>query len=213
MSTPTLLIDLHYLPCLEYFACLLPYDTIRLEAHETYQKQTYRNRCYVLASQQVDRLTVPVIKGNSKIPYRALKLDDCQAWAPLHWRAICTAYSKAPFFTYLADYFHAVLFQRHVYLFDLNLKLLQTCLQLLQLEKKLELSTHYEKVPAGHVVDARATILPGNRLGHSSYYQPTQYQQVFGSLFHPNLSILDLLFCKGHEACTILQAAARGETS
>ncbi len=202
MYTPTLLIDLHYLPSLAYFACLFPYSTIRLEAQESYQKQTYRNRCHILTSQKVDRLTVPVRKGSSKILYRSIKIDYSQPWEDLHWRALCTAYRKAPYFKYFADYFHVVFLRRYTYLFDLNLALLRTCLQLLQLEKKIELSEDYEKEPVGHAVDARYSIR--TRLDQSDYYHPIQYKQVFGKEFYSNLSIIDLLFCKGHEALTIL---------
>ena len=205
LATPALLLDLHYLPSIAYFSCLLPYATIRLEAHEHYQKQTYRNRCYILTSQQVDRLTVPVRKTSSKTPYRTLAIDYRQPWPDWHWRALCTAYSKAPYFEYLAAPFHAVLFERYTYLFDLNLALLKTCLRLLQLEKHLELSSYYEKVPPSRFVDARGSIHPRYRLSPSPYYQPIPYPQIFGHEFHPNLSILDLLFCEGPHARAILQ--------
>jgi len=213
VSTSTLLIDLHYLPNLEYFACLFPHNTIRLEAQESYQKQTYRNRCYVLTSQKVDRLTVPVCKSSSKLPYKIMGIDHSQPWEDLHWRALCTAYGKAPYFKYFAEYFHAVFLRRYIYLFDLNLTLLQTCLQLLQLDKKIELSENYEKELVGHSVDARHSIRPHTRLNPSNYHQPVQYQQVFGKVFHPNLSIIDLLFCEGHNACTILQQATARQVS
>jgi hypothetical protein len=203
----TLLIDLHYLPSLEYFACLLPYDKIWIEAQESYQKQTYRNRCYILTSQKVDCLTVPVHQSSRKIPYRIKEIDYCQPWEELHWRALCTAYGKAPYFKYFAEYFRAIFLRRYTRLFDLNLALLQTCLQLLQLEKKIELSEHYEKEVAGYSADTRYSILPRNRLGNSTYCHTVSYQQVFGKAFHPNLSIIDLLFCQGHDAYTILQQA------
>lgn len=205
VSTSALLIDLHYLPSLEYFSCLFPYHTIRLEAQESYHKQTYRNRCYVLTSQKVDRLTVPVCKSSSKLPYKIVEIDYSKPWQDVHWRALCTAYSKAPYFKYFAEYFHAVFLKRYIYLFDLNLALLKTSLQLLQLEKKIELSKHYEKKLVGHLVDARYSVHPKTRSDPSNYYHPVHYQQVFGKVFHPNLSIIDLLFCKGHEALAILQ--------
>jgi WbqC-like protein family len=207
VSNATILIDLHYLPSLEYFSCLFPYHTIRLEAQESYQKQTYRNRCYVLTSQQVDRLTVPVCQGSSRLPYKIMQIDYGQPWENLHWRALCTAYSKAPYFKYFAEYFRVVFLRRYTYLFDLNLALLNTCLQLLQLDKKIEISEYYAKELAGHVVDARYSIQPKTRLDQSNYYRPVQYQQVFGTVFHPNLSIIDLLFCEGDNAYTILQQA------
>ncbi|MEL6607002.1 MAG: WbqC family protein [Bacteroidota bacterium] len=209
MPTPVLLIDLHYLPSVAYFSCLLPYETIRLEAHEHYQKQTYRNRCYILTSQQVDRLTVPVRHTSGiKVPYRRLEIDYSQPWVDKHWRALCTAYSKAPYFEYFAASFHAVLSERYPYLFELNMALLQTCLTLLQMEKRLGLSTHYEKAPGAEVVDARGYIHPSDRLEIGPYFQPIPYPQVFGNEFHPNLSVLDLLFCEGPNARTILQKNA-----
>jgi hypothetical protein len=205
-----LLIDLHYLPSLEYFSRLLPHDIIQVEAQESYQKQTYRNRCYILTSQKVDRLTVPVHKGNSKFPYRTIKIDYSQPWRDLHWRTLCTAYSNAPYFEYFSESFRTIFLRRYTYLFDLNLALLQTCLELLQLEKKIILSEHYEKNPAGHLVDARYSVFPRNRLGKSIYCHPVQYPQVFSKIFHPNLSIIDLLFCEGQNAYTILRQATVG---
>ena len=207
VSPSTLLVDLHYLPSLEYFACLFPYDTIQIEAWESYQKQTYRNRCYILTSQKVDCLTVPVRQSGKKTPYRTKEIDYCQPWEELHWRAICAAYGRAPYFKYFSEYFRTVLLRRYTYLFDLNLALLQTCLQLLQLEKKIELSEHAEKRVAEYALDARHSILPRNRLVHSAYCHTVQYQQVFGKTFQPNLSIIDLLFCQGHDAYITLQQA------
>lgn len=208
-TIPALLIDLHYLPSIAYFACLQPYETIWLEAHEHYQKQTYRNRCYTLTSQGVDRLTVPVRHSSGiKTPYRRLEIDYSQPWVDKHWRALCTAYNKAPYFEYFAASFHDVLLARPAYLFDLNLLLLQTCCTLLQVEKKFELSTNYEKTPGAQIVDARGEIHPRHRLEANSYFQPIPYPQVFGSEFHSNLSILDLLFCEGPNARAILQHSA-----
>ncbi len=58
-----LLIELHYLPCIQYFTHLLEYEKVVLEADEHYPKQTYRNRCRVLTAQKVMTLSVPVAKG------------------------------------------------------------------------------------------------------------------------------------------------------
>ncbi|MCU0318132.1 MAG: WbqC family protein [Amoebophilaceae bacterium] len=211
MPLSTLLIDLHYLPSLEYFACLFPHHTIQIETQEFYQKQTYRNRCYILTSQKVDCLTVPVRQSGKKTPYRTKEIDYCQPWEELHWRAICAAYGKAPYFKYFSEYFRTVLLRRYTYLFDLNLALLQTCLQLLQLEKKIELSKHDEIGVAKYTADARHSILPRNRLSHRTYCHTVWYQQVFGKTFQPNLSIIDLLFCQGHNAYTILQQATAND--
>ena len=198
-----LLIDLHYLPCIAYFACLLSYNTVYIEAHENYQKQTYRNRCYILGSQQVDRLSVPVVQGNKKQLYTALQIDYSQPWIAHHWRSICTAYGKAPYFEYLATYFQEVFAQRHAHLFSLNWHMLQVCLKILGIQKNIKLTDQYIANP-DNLIDARSVMSPGNRLTQPTYYQPFVYQQVFGTLFNPNLSILDLLFCEGSNAYHIL---------
>jgi len=200
----TLLIDLHYFPCLEYFACLLPYKTIYIEAQENYQKQTYCNRSYLLGSQKVERLTVPVIQGHKKTLYPRLKIDYSQPWIEQHWKTICTAYGKAPYFEYLSVYFQEVFAQHYTHLFALNRRILEVCLQILGVPKEIKLTDAYITKPAHNVVDARGIIKPTNRLSHPIYYKPFSYQQVFGTLFVPNLSILDLLFCRGQNAYSIL---------
>ncbi len=90
MEKDTLLIDLHYLPCVAYFTRVLRYDNVALVIHEKYQKQSYSNRCYILGSQKVDRLTVPVIGGKKQVPYSSIKIDYQQKWGQTHWRTICT---------------------------------------------------------------------------------------------------------------------------
>ena len=62
-----MIIDLQYLPSLEYFCALLKHDEIVIEAHEHFEKQSYRNRCRILTTNKVDVLTVPVKNGNSKV--------------------------------------------------------------------------------------------------------------------------------------------------
>ena len=203
---PTLLTDLHYLPSIAYFVHLLPYATIRLEAWSTYQKQCYNNRCYILTSQAVHSLTIPMRQSSKKKAYHTAEIDHGQSWKRKHWRSLCTAYGKAPYFTYFADYFYEEFQRRSTYLFDFNLALLRVCLRLLQLDKKIELSVVYGQHPAHHVVDARNCIKPHNRLTKYEDYTAFPYPQVFGHTFHPNLSIVDLLFCTGPEAINILQA-------
>ena len=206
-STPgeSIWIDLHYLPCITYFRYLLPYRIIKFSTQALYKKQTYHNRCYILTSQGVTRLTVPVRKGASKLPYSKIEINQDQPWTQLHWRTLCTAYRKAPYFDYFADYFHKVLSKEYTYLFDLNLALFQTCLQLLQLEKRIELIEADENAMNTRVVDERYNIHPRNRLSQSNVQQATPYLQVFGTTFHANLSIIDLLFCQGQTAIAILR--------
>lgn len=202
--------DLHYLPAFAYFVRLLPYSTIRLDPYALYQRQTYYNRCHVLTSQGVSRLTVPVHHSRQKLPYNSVKITYGEKWVQSHWRTLHTAYGKAPYFHYFSAHFHAIFAQGHTYLFDLNLALLKTCLELLQLEKTIEIASEHEKTPNNQVqvVDARYSA--------RSWQQDdcvVSYPQVFGPILQPNLSIIDLLFCTGREAFSFLQYAQKSKTN
>ncbi|GAB3258328.1 WbqC family protein [Larkinella harenae] len=198
-------IELHYLPSLTYFTALLPFDTVWLEAAEHYGKQSYRNRCYVLTANGIDRLTVPVRNGTHKQLIREVQIDDRQAWRDRQWRCLVTAYSKAPFFEYYADELESVLRRKWDYLFDLNLELLTLCLKWLGWQKNLVLTESFDKQAGTGILDAHSKIDGREALQNGRFYHPVAYQQNFGSVFVPDLSILDLIFCQGTAASDLLR--------
>jgi len=206
LEKDTLLIDLHYLPSLTYFTKVLAYTKIALVMYGQYQKQSYSNRCYILGAQKVDRLTVPVIGGKKQVPYSMIKIDNQQKWAQTHWRTIKTNYGKAPYFEYMETYFQSIFWTHYTYLYELSLTLFTLCLDLLQLKKTVTLQTSsmYSEVEGVHAIH---DINPKKQHSISKIYQPVAYQQVFGTEFIGNLSIIDLLFCKGPEACKVLEAS------
>lgn len=198
-------LDLQYLPSLEYFAALLKYDYIYLEANEHYQKQSYRNRCYIRAANKVDMLSVPVLDGRRKVLIRDIRIDYKQSWLKDHWRAITSAYGKTFYFEHYAPYFEQVLFKKHTFLFDLNWELLTNCLNLLQIRNKIKSTSSYLKELDLNCLDLRSAIHPKKNYLNNKIYRPLPYVQNFGSEFVPNLSIVDLLFCKGIEARQYLE--------
>ena len=197
-----MVIDLQYLPSLEYFCALLKNDTIVIEAHEYFEKQSYRNRCKILTTNKIDVLTVPVKNGNTKVLIKDLRIDYHQDWTRRHWGAIHSAYGKSPFFEFYADYFKKILDKKPDFLFDFNLDLLTICLKLLRLEKTIIFTEKYEKDVEN---DFRGQIHPKKVYQENQLYQPVKYRQNFGNEFEPNLSILDLLFCQGNQSLKILQ--------
>lgn len=195
-----LLIELHYLPCLDYITGIGQFDQVRLEAHEHYQKQSYRNRCYVLTANKVDVLTVPVQQGTHHLAIRDLRIDNSQPWQLHHWRCLQAAYGKAPFYEYYAPEFEPVYRKGWSFLFDLTVELLTICLKLARITTPIHLTEWYDKKPLSGLFDARSRINPRNDQNSYVFYQPTPYQQNFGPDFVPNLSIIDLLFCQGPQA-------------
>ena len=195
-----LLIELHYLPCLDYMTGLLQFDRVWLEAHEQYQKQSYRNRSYVLTANKVEVLTVPVKQGTHHPPIRDLRIDNEQPWQVNHWRCLRAAYGKAPFYEYYAPELEETYQKKWSFLFDLNYELLTICLKLLQMNLDVNLTECYEKAPVSGRFDARSRVNPRNDSESYIFHQSVPYQQNFGPDFVPNMSIVDLLFCQGPQA-------------
>ncbi len=199
-----LLIELPFLPCLDFFAGMLQHDEVWIEAHENYQKQSYRNRCYVLTANKIDCLTVPMAGETNRVPIRDIRIDNEVAWQNRHWRCLESAYRKAPFFEFYAPYFEAVYQKQWAFLFDLSWEMLTICRQLLGIKTPVYLTECYEREPQIGLVDARSQMNAKNPASAQLFYSPKPYMQNFGPAFAPNLSIIDLLFCMGPEAKKIL---------
>lgn len=199
------IIDLHFLPCVEYFARILHSGKIFIEINEHYVKQTYRNRCYVQISNKVQALTVPVIKGTGKVKVKDVRIAYHQRWQDHHWRTISSAYGNAPFFDFLAYEFHDILYKKYQFLVDLNLDLLTKCLELLGMEdKQIILTNDYHKPTERQIMDYRNVVSPKKNQTEDHFFEPLPYRQVFGKDFVPNLSVIDLLFCEGSRAKYII---------
>ncbi len=184
----------------------MQFEQVWLEANEHYQKQSYRNRCYVLTANKVDVLTVPVQQGTQHQPIRDIRVDNSQRWQLHHWRCLQAAYGKAPFFEYYAIDFDQV-YQKHwTFLFDLNHELLTICLKLVGLAPRINLTDWYDKDSPTSLFDARSKVNPRIRPETYVFHQAVPYQQNFGPDFVPNLSIIDLLFCQGPSAPDVLKA-------
>lgn len=209
MNLKTVLIDLHYLPSLEYFCALQRFDAIALEKHEHYVKQSYRNRCYISTAQGVEMLVVPLTSKHGKVLIKDIRIDHSKKWQNNHWRTIESAYRKAPYFEFYSDDLRTILYHNHDFLFDLNLELLSFCLKSIRFNPSLSVSVSYEKEPASPVFDLRSQIIPKKPASGRDFYKPVSYHQVFGSGFAENLSLIDLLFCEGPRATSLLLASRK----
>jgi len=169
-SDTALLIDLHYLPCIEFFTYLQRFDKIIIEAQENYQKQSYRNRCRIMGPNRVLELSVPVLKPSGKTKIKEVRIDNHQNWIQRHWRGLRASYGRAPFFEFFSDEFHQPLTKPHIFLFDLNLLLLHTTLQVLGIDKEIELSASYQTEASSGTFDARARIHPQCEYDHNGYW-------------------------------------------
>ena len=174
-----------------------------IEQHDHFVKQTYRNRCVIATANGTQTLTVPIERyDGTKCPMRDIRISDHGNWRHLHWNALVSAYGETPFFEFYADDLRPFFEKRHTFLFDLNLDIMHTMCQLLDVRPQVTLSEQYIVLPSEDdaVVDFREAIRPKHPLPDADF-NPTPYYQVRAQRhgFLPNLSILDLLFNEGPE--------------
>lgn len=203
------LIELHYLPCVDYFTAITGGNEVIVERHENYVKQSYRNRCHVMTANGISSLTIPVIHNTGKTLITDLKIDYSQKWLNIHWRTIQSAYGNAPFFEYYSDDLHRVLLKKHEFLYDLNINLLTLCLSWVKYPGKVKETLTYEKQALGDFLDLRSAIHP-KKAGSTMFHNHAPYTQVFGNMFVPNLSLIDVIFCIGPDARRYLQEGKSG---
>ncbi|NOT74989.1 MAG: hypothetical protein HOP08_08670 [Cyclobacteriaceae bacterium] len=203
----SVLIELHLLPSIEYFCTIESVDEIIVEKNENFIKQSFRNRCYILTSQGPDRLTIPLIADHKKVMITDVKIDYTSRWQARLWKTLESAYAKSPFFEHYADDLKRELFFEHTYLYDLNTRLLSMCLQWLRWNKIISESMSYEKYTSEGVIDMRNVISAKKDFSQREIYLPQSYQQVFGSNFASNLSLIDLVFCEGPGAAALVKAS------
>lgn len=206
---PVALTEIQYLPPISYFLQLASFESIIIEKHEYYVKQTYRNRCFIHSAQGTDRLVVPVTR-HGKILIPEIRIDYSQKWLNRHWRAIQSSYGKAPFFEFYGPALRDVLFRKYEFLYALDMDLLSLCLKWLRLDIPIMESGRYNKEVPNPVIDLRNTINPQKSAEWTESDFPLAYTQVFGRKFVPDLSVIDLIFCAGPEAGMMVRSAAFG---
>lgn len=195
------------MPSLEYFCALQQFDEIQLEKHEHFVKQSYRNRCFINTAQGPVMLVVPLTNKHGKVPIKDVGIDYNIQWQNNHWRTIESAYRKAPYYEYYFEDIRKIIYHNYAFIFDLNLELLSFCLKCLRHKAQLSVSVSYKKNSEESVSDLRSVIQP--KIPHSArpIYRPISYTQVFGNQFVPNLSVIDLLFCEGPRAGSLILAS------
>ena len=180
-------------------------SVVQLEACENYQKQSYRNRCYILAGDGVQMLQVPVQHSKGEVPLNIqnMLVDYSTPWVVRTQRALDTAYETAAYYEYYRDDVFAVLDAQPETLWELNLSTIRLLLEKTGIACTLS-STSAFTAPGGEPDDYRDVIHPKHpdtvletlRL-ERPYYQV--FQERLGG-FTPRLSALDLLFNEGPDS-------------
>ena len=171
-----MLIETAYLPPVSWMMLAYQAEELVIEAHENYQKGSWRNRCTILGPNGIQPLSVPLRKGkNQKQLIRDVEIAYEEPWQQVHWRSIQAAYGNSPYFEHFSHEIEPFYHKKHRFLFDLNLELIQWITSTLGWDKSIELSARYtEDRPEN---DYRNMLSPKKNLPDSLPMHP--YPQVF----------------------------------
>lgn len=207
----TALLQTTYFGPVQWYQKLYRYDSCLVEQHDSYQKQTYRNRCIIATANGLQTLTVPV-EHNSQISNlnsqltKDLRISDHNQWRKVHWNALQSAYSESPFFEYYLDDIHPFFEQKYDFLIDFNEAIRQKICELIDIHPQVDYTTEYVKPIANSqrptaLIDLRE-VIHAKHPKPDANFEAKPYWQVFQHRygFLANLSILDLLFCMGPES-------------
>ncbi|MBW8243193.1 WbqC family protein [Muricauda oceani] len=193
-----------YFPSIATFAAIVQHEVI-WEAHDNFQKQTYRNRCYISTDKGKHMLNIPIThvggkEGHQK--YVDVRTENSYNWKKEHWRTLETAYRTSPFFEFYEDEIRPLYEGNDDSLYDFNLKTIEAVAGCIQMGIPTEKTEKYEVSPET-LFDARFLV----EAKKEKDWGIEQYTQVFEERhgFIANLSILDLLFNEGTNTLSYLK--------
>jgi len=183
----------YFSPIIQYVA-IAQAEEFRFELEDNFQKQTYRNRCYVYGANGKLLLNIPILhesKGRRQ-KTREVKLDSQNNWQLLHKKSLEAAYRSSPYFEFYEEDINVIFEKKYTYLIDLLLDTNEVIFEALGLNAIFKKTQVFEQELSD---DFR--FLANAKSEQTFDFEV--YHQVFSDKygFITNLSILDLLFNEG----------------
>lgn len=196
--------ELQYFPPITFISTLFRESYVYLDLYEPYRKMSFRNRSLIAGAQGIISLSVPLKNGRSQlVPVNEVQISGEEHWQSRHFKSICSAYNRSPFFEYYADELEALYMKQVSGLADWNLSCLYWLRQKLDWSAEIRFTESSLPYKAEGWDDQRNLVVPRNY----SQWTPVKYRQVFEERvgFFPNLSVIDLLFNTGKQAGELLR--------
>lgn len=199
-----MLLSTAYFPSQSWFRAFLLEENPRIDKHEHYRKQSWRNRCRIVGPNGIQDLSIPVHLEGNHTPVKNVRIDYSEKWQQRHWGAIEAAYGQSAFFDFYADYFAPFYSQKKwEMLIDFNSEILNLLLRLTKNKRDWNFSEEF--IPYSEN-DFRLILSPKIQ-APESFLINRSYIQVFQERhgFVNDLSMLDLLCCTGPQASEFLK--------
>lgn len=196
-----LFIPTYFSPISQYSE-MMNANEIEFEMEDNFQKQSYRNRCYIYNSNGKQLLSIPVkhIDKEGRKKTKETLVENDFPWQDQHFKSLKSAYRTSPFFDFLEEEIAPIFNKKYKYLQDVNIDTFLFVKDTLQLEQRFKKTTSYQTESGSE--DFR--ILADRK--HQPKKIVDRYIQMFDDKhgFIPNLSILDLIFMEGPNALSYL---------
>ena len=196
----SLFIPTYFSPISQYSE-IVKLEEIVFEIEDNFQKQSYRNRCYIYNSNGKQLLNIPV-KHKETLGRKKTKdalIENDFSWQNQHLKSLQVAYRTSPFFEFYEHDLLPIFTKKYKFLLDLNID------TYLFITDALQISSNFSKTNEYNLEN-------NNDFRHLAEVkkQPqklvNKYIQMFDDKhgFIPNLSILDLLFMEGPNTISFL---------
>jgi hypothetical protein len=197
----SLFIPTYFSPVSQYSE-IIKSKNIVFEMDDNFQKQSYRNRCYIFNTNGRQLLNIPVkhsISSKRKKTKDTL-LEKGTSWQDQHFKSLKTAYRNSPFFEFYIDDIAPIFEKKYKYLQDVNID------TFLFIEDALQLNARFSKTEKYEVETTENDFRLFAEKKHQPKKMVERYIQMFDDEhgFIPNLSILDLLFMEGPNTISYL---------
>ena len=200
----SLYIPTYFSPISQY-AQIIKSDTIFFEMEDNFQKQSYRNRCYIYNSngKQLLNIQLKEKKGTSSLRKKTkdMLVDNNSHWQEHHLKSLQTAYRASPFYEFYEDDLLAIFNKKYTFLQDVNIDTYLFVTDALQISQQYSKTKEYEIITDKNDYRILADIKKQPKKSRDKYIQ--MFDNKHGYI--DNLSILDLLFMEGPNAISYLK--------
>ena len=131
-----------YFGPIQWYQKLNRYDECLIERHESFIKQTYRNRMLIPTTNGPLSLTIPT-NHNTSLAMKDIRISDHANWRHVHWNALLSAYGESPFFEYYQDDIRPFYEKKYEFLFDFNMEITEKMIELLDIRPKISITSEY----------------------------------------------------------------------